>query len=259
MRQLLKYLAKNGIAYYMVVSCMLVGVHPDNRDGSGVLPSQVVELLSGIFALGWDEDEVKAVCTEIGMMQRAASVFNEELVAAANGMLAPIAEQLKFLSLWGSHTNQCLRALKCGQPHPDTSMTKDGKLCLEKVRMHDKPLADACETGVKWLVLPAWLMQKYPRLPVLVQGAGNAAQQIAAGEHLFQVMRKMARHALHLKSIKITPTYEAIKNVVMKTQPSDKKNIAFFTRWQPIMEVETTYQTLYKQKNTSNISRLAHL
>ena len=73
MRQLLKYLVKNGIAYYMVVSCMLVGVHPDSRDCSGVLPAKVVELLCGIFALGWDEDEVKAVCTEIGTRQRTAT------------------------------------------------------------------------------------------------------------------------------------------------------------------------------------------
>ena len=94
--------------------------------------------------------------------------------------------------------------------------------------MHDKPLADACDTGMKLLVIPAWLEQKYPRLPVIVQGAGDAAQQIAAGEHLFQVMRKMARHALHLKSIKQTPTYEAIKNAVMKTQPLDKKNVPLF-------------------------------
>ena len=83
----------------MVVSCMLVGVHPDNRDGSGVLPSKVVELLSDIFALGWDEDEVKAVCTEIGTRQRTATEWNEEIVAEAEGKLAPIAEQLKFLSL----------------------------------------------------------------------------------------------------------------------------------------------------------------
>ena len=69
-----------------------VGVHPDNREGCGLVPIDVHDLLLRIVNDGWSYSEVDALAAEIppndeGQKWRA---FNEQLAAMSNDLLAPI-------------------------------------------------------------------------------------------------------------------------------------------------------------------------
>lgn len=153
-RGLFKVLKDNSLMYQLRIKSSLIGVHEDNRDGYGVNPWDVHTLLSDIFDVGFDESEIKCVCIEIDHQSTATVDFNRSLVAQSGGLLAPV-ESLKFASLCGSHTNQCLRALSASIQHGNDAMCIDGRLSLEKVRSKDKAFAVAAECGLVWWVLNA--------------------------------------------------------------------------------------------------------
>ena len=96
-------------------------VHPENRFGAGLDVSDVHCLLDLIVAAGWDSHEVgPSVCFELP--QGAAGIdtieFNQQLVEASDGVLAPISKEIVgFLSVSSSHTTAMLNALTECLPH----------------------------------------------------------------------------------------------------------------------------------------------
>ena len=185
-------LKQHGLMWEMRVHCRHVGVHPCNRDGIGVSAVAVQQLLSNIFALGFDWAEVKALAVETDGAGRDDAVkFNERLVASSSGTLAPISDHLMLLSLQGSHTNQALRAIHYACSHPNQELTENGKLSVARIEAKDRSLADAVKNGCPWQVVSANAVKLYPGLPQLLQTAGNACGQIAQGEHEVQMLHRV--------------------------------------------------------------------
>ena len=59
-------LKRAGLAYKQTVHSQFVGVHPSNRYGQGVTPSEVHSLLEDIASLGWSWAKVaQATCVEL--------------------------------------------------------------------------------------------------------------------------------------------------------------------------------------------------
>ena len=78
-KQALKILKREGITYRMRILPSIVGVHPESRDGYGVNAADVLELAEDVFEIGFDEDEVKAVCGEAS--EHAEHKFTREGIA----------------------------------------------------------------------------------------------------------------------------------------------------------------------------------
>ena len=189
-KQVLSLLKEHKVSYEARLSPNLVGVHPENRDGVGVLPSQVHTLLSDIVDLGFCEDVITAVCTESTPADRK---FNVELMQGSGGSLPCFGgeEMVKYCSLGASHTNQALRLVLGQVAHTDDRLTINGVLNYEKVLLQDRGLARACSDGLKWLVLPHQVLAKHEKLASLIQCGLNASGQIIRAESELQVLRRI--------------------------------------------------------------------
>lgn len=217
-KKIFAVLAEHGLLYEMKIAPRFVGVHPANRDGYGVNAHDCHCLLANIFAIGFDKDEVRAVCVEIGD-QGSIVEFNLQLVAESGGLLAPVEKaSLRYSSLWGGHTNQALRIAAAGLHHQDQTMTVDGRLNLEKIGAKDPQLRTACLEGVMWQVIQADVLRTWPGLAQAVQAAGNAAGQVAHGEHEFQVLRKI-EHKFNALGGSALAKFSDVKAYVLRSRP----------------------------------------
>ena len=189
-KAVLNLLVKNSIAYEARLNPNLVGVNSQNRDGLGVVPSQVHKLLSDIVDLGFTEDVISAVCVESTPPEQD---FNVALMNRSEEALPSFInpEMVKYTSVGASHTNQALRCIIGQVRHIDDRLTIAGKLNLEKVALVDANLAEACKVGLKWLVLPSHIVAKHSGLAAMIQCGLNASGQIARVESEVQVLRRL--------------------------------------------------------------------
>jgi hypothetical protein len=219
-KAVLTLLTSSSIAYEARLNPMLVGVHSQNRDGMGVLPSQVHKLLSDIVDLGFSEEVINAVCVESTPAEQS---FNVNLMKNSGSALPPYssADVIKYTSLGASHTNQALRCVIGQVSHSDDRLTINGKLNLEKVAMQDAALASACKSGIRWLVLPSTIITKHPGLAAMIQCGLNASGQIARLEGEVQVLRRL--HACWLvevdRSIDNNVEFKNIQTKVLRSKP----------------------------------------
>jgi hypothetical protein len=222
-KQLLAMLVDAKVLYKLTIPSLLVGVHPTNRDGYGVNAMDVHTLMDDIFSIGWDSAKVSALCVEVGSQdEQAIKQFNQKLVRESNGLLAPDhIEQMRYSSLWGGHTNQILRAIKCGVCHSNPDMCVDGLLDVHKVMKHDPDFGAAVMDGVQWLVIPSWLLQAHPTLATFLQSAGNAPGQVSKPEHEMQMLRKIHNCCMELRatSPQGRVSFEQVKSRVLKSKP----------------------------------------
>jgi hypothetical protein len=188
----LALLGKSGHVYTIQLPPHMVGISPLNRDGSGVNPVDVHELLGDIASVGWLEDRVNAIGVE--PVSETDLAWNHQFFLAAGGALGSMdTAQLKLLSLAGSHTNCVLRCFACEVPHEgDEKICAQGRLSLECLRQRDEAFHAAVTQGVKWKVITKEAAIQLPQLLSLVQRMGNAS--LARGEHELQLMRRL--HAL---------------------------------------------------------------
>jgi hypothetical protein len=170
-RQLFALLEKHDLMHKSKLRPGLVGCHQENRDGYGVNGHDVAQLATDIYGIGFDPTEVKAVAAQIDQSDTITIDFNTAMVAQSFGLLAPIEASLQYASLWGSHTNQVLRAFAANVPHTNPDITVDGKLNLSKLRLTDPTFADAVEQGVEWSIISWRAIKEFPRLANLVQAA----------------------------------------------------------------------------------------
>lgn len=221
-KQLISFLLEEKIAYRLTVPSLLVGVHPTNRDGYGVNPHDMHDLMDDIFSLGWDTSKVSALCVELDSTDKSIRDFNEELVLGCKGMLAPVdVGQLRYASLWGGHTNQILRAVQGAIEHSNPEMTNGGRLDLAKIEQKDGEFAKAVREGLSWIVLPGHLFKSHTGLAELLQAAGNASGQVSKPEHELQLLRKIHNTYLTLQSTSPQGrvSYDALKARVLRSKP----------------------------------------
>ena len=102
-----------------------IGTHIDNREGYGLIPSDVHDLLARIVHDGWSSVLVDAMAAEvppneIGDKWRA---FNDKL--AKHSLLPDIQTSfMKHVTARGSHTTSAVRLLKF--PHKDNARVVAG-------------------------------------------------------------------------------------------------------------------------------------
>ena len=106
--QIMEKLRSLGLMQRMQLHPKMVGIHPRNRDGAGVSPQEVHCLLDDIIDHGFVKSKVEAVGIEIEDEEQRQ--WNNCFITSAGGALGkPDVEQIKVLSVCGSHTNMVLR------------------------------------------------------------------------------------------------------------------------------------------------------
>ena len=185
----LNMLEQHGQVYSIQLKPSMVGISPLNRDGSGVNPVDVRELLSDILTAGWLDSRVTAIGVEPSC--QADLDWNAEFFRKVNGILGTFdGSQCKVLLLAGSHTNCVLRCFLQEVAHDgDTTVCHDGKLSQELLRKRDAGFHRAVVDGLVWKVLSKSVAEQLPDLLSLVQRMGNATLQ--RSEHELQFMRRL--------------------------------------------------------------------
>ena len=150
------------------------------------------QLINNVAHIGWDWGSVKALAVEVSDSNSSDVLsFNNKLAETSMGMLAPIEDTLKFASLEGSHTNQALRCFHAACPHPNETLTEEGRLSISKLRSKDPEFAIAVTQGLTWQIVSASVLDVFPHIAHILQASGNAAGQVAQGEPEIQVMRRV--------------------------------------------------------------------
>lgn len=218
-----EFLISIKVMHRMRINSDIIGCHPLNRNGLGIVPIEVHRLFKDFLHIGFDPNLVKAVATD-GEHFPNAGQWNVEMAKSSHNMLAPCeVEHLKYFTLWGGHTNQVLRlAVHKVFVELLPEVCNNNKLSLEKLRDIDAALHKAATEGLEWLVIPSWLLKEVPGLANLIQAAGNVTESLAREENDLQGFCKLEQLASDAKS---TPTYSEIKDTVQLSMP---KNIGSF-------------------------------
>ena len=187
--EVLNILERHGHVYSLQLKPSMVGISPLNRDGSGVNPIDVHELLSDIATAGWLDSRVTAIAVE--PCSEHDLTWNAEYFKRTGGLLGTVdVSQLKALSLAGSHTNCVLRCFLQEVAHTgDEGLCHNGRLSLEPLSKRDQSFHRAVIDGVPWKVLSKDVASQLPQLLSLVQRMGNATLQRA--EHELQFCRRL--------------------------------------------------------------------
>ena len=94
----------------VIMQAKFLGVHPKNRYGDGVTPSDVLGLISDIFTQGFSENSLQDPCFTEQPPQghpRASlnTQFNKEQMEGSGGQLPQYTEELKGVTTTCGHTN----------------------------------------------------------------------------------------------------------------------------------------------------------
>ena len=213
---ILDYLKKKHLLWTVKLEPMLVGIHPCNRDGYGVNPQDVLDLIDSIVDVGFVKGKVHAVGVEVESDE--VRRWNERLFASANGLLGQLQpEALKITSICGSHTNAALRLFRDQVAHNNELVTTGGRLSIEQLRLRDPAFGDAAADGLTWDVIAASVARDVPDILPLISRSGNTSLQ--RGEHELQVLRRIHATYTRMHSEGHQPAFANIKKSILASKP----------------------------------------
>ncbi|CAE7271351.1 unnamed protein product [Symbiodinium sp. CCMP2592] len=214
----LNYLKSKHLLTSMKLEASLVGIHPCNRDGYGVNPQDVRDLVDSIVDVGYVPTRVHAVGVEVeGDWVRQ---WNKKLFESAHGLLGSLEpEAIKITSICGSHTNCALRLFQQGASHGNEVVSVGGKLSMELLRARDASFHEAADQGLTWDVISSSVAEEFPELISLISRSGNTSLQ--RGEHELQVLRRI--HSTYYRLQTQTgqaPAFASLKKLILASKPS---------------------------------------
>ncbi|CAE7217968.1 unnamed protein product [Symbiodinium sp. CCMP2592] len=214
----LNYLKSKHLLTSMQLEASLVGIHPCNRDGYGVNPQDVRDLVDSIVDGGYVPTRVHAVGVEVeGDWVRQ---WNKKLFESAHGLLGSLEpEAIKITSICGSHTNCALRLFQQGASHGNEVVSVGGKLSMELLRARDASFHEAADQGLTWDVISSSVAEEFPELISLISRSGNTSLQ--RGEHELQVLRRI--HSTYYRLQTQTgqaPAFASLKKLILASKPS---------------------------------------
>ena len=191
------------------VSPRFVHCHPANRDGYGLNAMDCHSLLRDISACGWNWAQIDAMACEVpgsGPAHDSVLEFNVAQQLGSGGSC--------------SHTNMALRLILAEMAHESDSLCLNGRLNLERVRPHDAQLYEASQSGLRWRVISADVMQAVPKLASLVQEALNAGGQLQRREHELQLARRILNTWREVSAGRKEPVaFAEIRDRVLRSKP----------------------------------------
>ena len=160
---------KMGLMYRMQIAPRQVGWDPSNRHGEGGSPNAVLTLMERIGQMGWSWEQCShAICIEATPNDNTLHAFNEKVCCDSG--LAPIEpDSLRFGSLSAGHTNMGLRAIAARMPSSLPRLSDGTRFCVDTLRKHDIPFAEAVEKGLRWRVLKHEVRNLFPEALNLIQ------------------------------------------------------------------------------------------
>ena len=170
------------------INPMQVGIHYDNRYGLGVKVDYMHGLAAKIFRSGFRWSAcTDAICSEEDDRGSTGN-FTTKLQTRTNKLGKQTSRDIHYGSLACSHLNQWLVAVLCAAESDKAEMSVDGRFSANKVRAKQPEIAEAMEKGLRWTIIKAEAVKRWPIITKLVQGARQIAGQIHNGETHFELL-----------------------------------------------------------------------
>jgi hypothetical protein len=180
-----------------------VGVHPDNREKSMLVPIDVQDLLARLATDGFNWSRWNAFACRIptGALGDAWKEKNMALVRDSEGFLAPYnPDTLELLTGRGSHGTAALRGAKLGAKAIHAGLAgADGNISASKLCESQPSFTSPLSRGCPYDVVPAALVVAVPRLMEILSRTGNAGNNVFREQTVIQ-------HCNRIHAIAVTKT-----------------------------------------------------
>ena len=188
--KVLKLLAAIGLVLLNVaINPMLVGVHPDSRDGLGIKTDWMHRLAFKIMRFGFRWSAcTDAICIEEDGL-KSSSTFTVKLQSRSSKLDRQASNDILYGSLACSHLNQWLVAALCSAECTDKEMSIDGRMSADCIRAKQPELRDALDSGLSWTIVKSEAAERWPQLPKLIQKARQIAGLDHPGETQFELLQ----------------------------------------------------------------------
>ena len=192
--KLLELIATAQLSDTRWVAVFKVGVHPNNRENTGLVPIDVHDLLLHIVNQGWSWKAVDALACEIPPTDegKAWRDFNQKLMISSDGLLAASCPgALEILTVRGSHTSACVRCYALGSKGVHPELCEDGAISKSKILSKQPSMAEPLDKGIPFLTLRWQLVQACPKLMEVLSRTGNASHGVARVETALQACSRI--------------------------------------------------------------------
>ena len=196
--KLMQLLEGAGLVDIKNVSVAKVGVHPCNRDGAGLVPVDVHDLLLHIVKNGWSHTAVDAMAIEIppSVEGQTWREFNEQLCNESDGLIAAVdKEALEVVTVRGSHTTAAVRAMLAGCKGIHDEMCTHGKLSFSKISELQPSMQEPAAKGIVYKVVKHQLATACPTLATVLSRTGNALHGVHRHVTSLQMCWRLHAHA----------------------------------------------------------------
>ena len=181
-----------------------VAFHPDNRFQAGLEASDVWALLKTHAPRGWSWAQVhkmaRAIEIPMGPEGDAMRQRNIDVAERSAGLLPMVrAEDLQIMAVTKTHTSSTLRVVDRQACPPaddkffDGLLHEDGRLNREKFIEKYPSYRDPITKGMEWFVVKSGVVKRHPRLPALLQEAGNLDHDTTQKETVLQLVQEAHR------------------------------------------------------------------
>ena len=170
------------------------GVHPDNREGAGLVPMDVQDLLQIFTLKGWVWNKVEALAARIPHTPEGQRwrTFNVELARGSDGLLADTnPDNLEVVTARGSHTTSAVRCMKHATRGVHDECCIDGVISKSKIIERQPSLAEPCDKGLPYDVVKPELVEACPQLMQALARTGNASHGVHRVETVLQGAKRL--------------------------------------------------------------------
>ena len=148
-------MSDHGMCYVKVIDVLEVGVHPENRDGSGLIIAKVNNMTMIYWTDGFNRDKVFATLIELPQDRDKCDDirnFNARLIRASDGLLANTdVDLMKYMTVAGSHSTASCRTIKFAAKTTVKELA-DSNGCVRASLLLDKEpsMREPIETGLEY-------------------------------------------------------------------------------------------------------------
>ena len=182
---------KNLVTHQMVNSGQIL-CHMANRGGLGLNPYNTHKVGARVQSIGADENYLDTVLFSMpphGPMAEQTISFNQQLVEASCGLLAPVTGKEMYCSVAGGHFAAFCKAAIAGCKTCEPKLKSLNGISIDQQLLKtDKVFKKLLEQGWMCTVIHYQAQELYPELPGFIQRAKNATNSVAGESTELEVM-----------------------------------------------------------------------
>ena len=215
-----------GIAYWQHLAPELVGVHPDNRGGTGASGQRMHALGANIVDAGFSIEETYGAVAFEDMPSRIGAKFTVELQNKSELLPKQDGDRIRHIACAGTHTNQLFNAILQGIATDEQLLSVNGHMSKAKILERCPSLAEPLEQGLRFFVFRWELWHDIPKLPWLVEAGANKPGVAQRKPSIFQSLMCMQQDVS--EEMRRTGTNKIDKADVMRHASKDSEHVKHF-------------------------------